>query len=142
MKDIVHAILIPAPPEVIYPLVSTAAGLGRWWAEDVWETDGAVDLGFFSRQTVYRFRMQRKRPPLDIEWKCETPGEWLDTRLIFRMESASDGTLVRFVHADWSAETDYFTICNTSWGELMYRLKSAARGEPRGPLFLRDGMAV
>jgi len=142
LNDIVHAIQISAGPEVVYPLVSTATGFGRWWAEDVWETDGAVELGFFARQTVYRISVQSGSRPLGIEWLCQTAGEWQDTRLVFRMESSGDGTLLHFVHAGWRAETDYFVVCNTTWGELMYRLRSAAQGTPRGPLFLRNGMAT
>jgi len=125
----------------VFPLVSTAAGLGRWWAEDVWETDGAVDLSFFARRTIDRIRLVRESPPLAAEWKCETPGEWHDTRMVFRMESAGAGVLVYLI-ADWHAETDYFAICNTSWGELMYRLTSAAQGNEPGSPFLKDGMAV
>ena len=40
-----------------------------------------------------------------------------------------------FSHEGW-AETEYFTNCNTAWGELMYRLKAVAEGKSIGPLFL------
>ncbi len=65
-----------------------------------------------------------------------------NTHLIFHLETAGSGTLVRFRHAGWQADTDYFVSCNTVWGELMFRLKAAAEGKPRGPLFLRDSLAV
>jgi hypothetical protein len=45
------------------------------------------------------------------------------------------------VDCGWRSETDYFLNCNTTWGELMYRLKSAAEGKPRGPLFLASDLA-
>jgi hypothetical protein len=32
-------------------------------------------------------------------------------------------------------EKDYFSSCNTTWAELMFRLKAAAEGKLRGPLF-------
>lgn len=48
---------------------------------------------------------------------------------------------MRFAHADWKAETDYFASCNTTWGELMYRLKAAAEGKTPRPLFSMVGMA-
>jgi hypothetical protein len=57
------------------------------------------------------------------------------------MEAAGAGTLVRFTNADWEAETDYFVSCTTVWGELLFRLKAAAEGKPRGPLFLKDSLA-
>jgi hypothetical protein len=36
---------------------------------------------------------------------------------------------------------DYFTSCNTTSGELIFRLKAAAEGKPRGPLFLAADLA-
>lgn len=141
MADIRHAIDISAPAAAIYPLVSTAAGLAQWWAADVSEAGGAVQLGFFGRQTVYRLRAQANDPPGRVEWLSEAGKEWEGTRLVFQLESAGNGTLVRFTHAAWSAETDYFVSCNTTWGELMFRLKSAAEGKSPGPLFLKDSMA-
>jgi hypothetical protein len=54
---------------------------------------------------------------------------------VFRLKGRPSGTLVRFAHAGWQAETDYFTSCHTTWGELVFRLKAAAEGKSRGPLF-------
>jgi hypothetical protein len=48
--------------------------------------------------------------------------------------------MVRFLHEDWQRATDYFVSCNTTWGELMFRLKAAAVGKSPGSLFLRGGM--
>jgi hypothetical protein len=50
-------------------------------------------------------------------------------------------TQVRFTHAGWAAESDYFFSCNTTWGALMFRLKAAGEGKAVAPLFLSDGMA-
>ena len=141
MSDILHSIPIAAPPETVFPLVATAQGLARWWAEDVSESDGAVELGFFKRQTSYRFRPQGHQAPRHAEWLCETGQEWSGTRLVFDLEPSAAGTLLRFTHADWRAATPYFTSCNTVWGELMFRLRSEAEGKPRGPLFLRESLA-
>ena len=141
MSDIVHAIQISAPAERVYSLVSTAGGLSTWWAADVSEPDGAVELGFFNRQTVYRLRKQNATQPKRMEWLCETGQEWSGTRLVFHMEQRGNGTLLRFTHAGWQAPTDYFTSCNTTWGGLMFRLKAAAEGKSPGPLFLRDSLA-
>jgi hypothetical protein len=41
---------------------------------------------------------------------------------------------------DMLSETDCFASRNTTWGELMFRLK-AAEGKPRGPLFGSSDMA-
>lgn len=135
MADIKHSIPIAAKPESIYPLIATAEGFSQWWAADVTEPAGAVELGFFKRATVYRLRLRGEHAPEHAEWMCETGDEWNGTRIIFRLEVGSSGTLLRFMHGGWKAETDYFTACNTTWGELMYRLKAVAEGKRPGPLF-------
>ena len=61
--------------------------------------------------------------------------------MLFELKTAGTATNLHFIHANWEAETEYFTNCNTTWGELMFRIKSAAEGDPRGPLFLASSMA-
>jgi len=141
MADIQHAIQIAAAPEAVYPLVATGRGFGQWWAADVADTNGAVTLGFFNRSTVYELEPGAKEAPALAEWNCRTGQEWAGTRIVFRLEGRGAGTLLRFAHAGWQSETDYFRSCNTTWGELMFRLKSAAEGKSRGPLFGANDMA-
>ncbi len=141
MADIRHALQIAASPEAVYTLVATPEGLAQWWAADVTENDGKVELGFFNRSTVYRLKAMVEVPPHRCEWLVETGKEWSGTRLLFHLEPAGSGTSVRFTHAEWQAETDYFVSCTTVWGELMFRLKAAAEGKPRGPLFLAGSLA-
>ena len=141
MADIQHSIQISAKPENVYPLISTSKGLAQWWTADITEPDGAVELSFFNRTTIYRLRLTASKPPLHAEWNCETGNEWSGTQIVFQMEAAGSGTVLRFRHSGWRSATDYFFSCNTVWGELMFRLKAAAEGKPRGPLFLSNAMA-
>jgi hypothetical protein len=142
MADIVHSILVQAEPAALYPLVSTGVGFKAWWAEDVTLVpDGAIDLGFFGRQTVYRLRSSALEEDRRAVWKCETGQEWKGTRLEFELEARGGASLVRFSHREWARVSDFFVSCNTTWGELMFRLKAAAEGKKPGPLFLADGLA-
>lgn len=141
MPDIKHSIPITAKPEIVYPLVATGKGFTRWWAEDVTESGGTVELGFFKRATVYRVKLQTNDAREHAEWLCDSGDEWSGTRLSFLLEPTNVGTLLRFAHAGWRAETDYFIACNTTWGELMYRLKAAAEGKTPGALFRIADMA-
>lgn len=79
--------------------------------------------------------------PVLAEWSCTTGKEWAGTRIVFRLQGRGTGTPLRFAHAGWQSETDYFVSCNTTWGELMFRLKSAAERKSRGPLFGASDMA-
>ncbi len=142
MPDIQHRIEVPAPPETLYALVSSAAGFAQWWAEDATELpDGVVSLGFFDRSTVYRLR------PVTIEigrravWQCETGDEWNGSRIVFELDPKGAATLLRFAHRDWKKASDYFVSCNTTWGALMYRLRAASEGKRPGPLFQRSALA-
>ncbi len=142
MADIRHLIQIAAKPETIFPLVATAKGFTEWWAADVTEPGGLADLGFFNRTTVYQLRLVESKAPGEAEWACESGMEWAGTRIGFKLKAGGPGTVLQFAHAGWKAETDYFWSCNTTWGELMFRLKAATEGKGRGPLFLANGMDV
>jgi hypothetical protein len=124
LPQIRHSIFIAAPADRVHTLVSTPGGFSQWWSEDVTENSAtrAIELGFFNRATVYRLSPVRMAPPQSAEWACETGQEWQGTHLVFEGASRNGGTALRFVHADWQAETDYFISCNTTWGQLMFRL--------------------
>lgn len=140
MPDIRHLLHIDAPPNKVFPLVSTARGFSRWWAadtRDVVAPQPGVELRFAGSDTVYRLRAETFLPPAQAAWTCETGREWAGTQLIFLLAAGEAGTTLRFEHSDWREETDYFLSCNTVWGELLFRLKAEAEGTGAGPLFGR-----
>jgi uncharacterized protein YndB with AHSA1/START domain len=143
MPDIRHSILIDAAPARILPLISSGSGLAQWWAADVTEdrSTGNAELGFFKRATVYGFKPLGDVAPGEVAWLCQSGKEWKGTKLLFQLSPSDKSTLVRFTHAAWLSETDYFVTCNTTWGELMFRLKAAAEGKAPGPLFSAIGLA-
>jgi len=143
MPDIKHSIQIDGAPQLVHPLVSSAQGFSRWWAADVTEetTTGNVQLGFFNRATVYGLHPIQIVAPRQAHWLCQSGKEWSGTCLLFDLAEQKGQTLLRFTHAGWQAETDYFVACNTTWGELMFRLKAEAEGKKPGPLFSATGLA-
>jgi uncharacterized protein YndB with AHSA1/START domain len=141
MPDIHHLMNINAAPEVVQALVSTPDGLRQWWAEDVEPaSDGLVTLGFFNRTTIYRLR-PLERSAGRVVWRCETGKEWEGTDLMFALQPQGTGVVLDFTHANWRGATPYFTSCNTTWGGLMFRIKSAAEGRRPGPLFQKNSLA-
>lgn len=153
MAQIKYQIVIEAKAAKVFPLVSTGGGFKQWWAADVTETHAAVskgtsgrvktfvELGFFKRNTLYRLEQTRMVEPDKAEWRSTTGKAWDGTRIVFALKEDRGKTTVRFAHADWKAETDYFVSCNPTWGELMFRLKAAAESKAPGPLFSMDGKA-
>ena len=63
MADMKHSIQIAAPPERVHPLVASESGFSQWWAADVTESGGIVDLGFFNRNTIYRLKPELIEAP-------------------------------------------------------------------------------
>jgi uncharacterized protein YndB with AHSA1/START domain len=141
VPDIKLLIAIDASPEKVYPLVANGRGFFRWWAEDVTESGETVELDFFNRTTIYRLSLLRGDEFRSAEWRCLSGQEWEGTQLLFTLTSNKGNTLLRFIHADWKAETDYFTMCTATWEELLYRLKAAAEGKTPGPLLSAAGLA-
>ena len=142
MPDIRHLIQISADETTIFHLVNGGEGFLKWWAEDIFDDSGeVVSLGFFNRSTVYRLRLHEVVPRSRVVWRCETGGEWEGTQLVFDLAPKGSQTELRFTHSGWKGETDYLLSCNTTWGELMYRIKSAAEGAGEQPLFNIAGIA-
>jgi hypothetical protein len=65
----------------------------------------------------------------------KAPGEWPGTRITAELAPAEGGTRLRFAHRGWVSAEGAFAMCNTTWGELMHRLRDTAEGKGRGPLF-------
>ncbi len=142
MPDIRHSVEIDASLEAVFPLVATPDGFQQWWAADVvTKPSGDVDIGFFNRGMVFHLRLETIEKPHVARWSVRADAEWDETRLIFECSESDDRCVLHFTHWDWPRESEYFVSCNTTWGELMFRLKAAAEGKPRGPLFLATAVA-
>jgi hypothetical protein len=51
------------------------------------------------------------------------PDEWAGTTLEWTITPGEEGTRIDFKHGNWKAMDGYTAMCNSTWGELMYRLK-------------------
>jgi uncharacterized protein YndB with AHSA1/START domain len=143
MADIRHSISIDASRERVFPLIACGSGFTRWWAADVTEDYATeiVQAAFFNRTTICRLKPIQNSIPWATEWLCESGQEWAGTRLLFELTETRGKTQLRFTHADWKSEIDYFVACTKTWADLLLRLKAAAEGKGLGPLFTKDGMA-
>src|SRR5260370_529476 len=100
-----------------------------------------VHFFIFESSIVEGWGIKMDKRPNQAEWVCETGEEWSGTHIDFRLEDRGAATVLKFTHGAWQSETDYFVSCNTTWGELMFRLKAAAEGKSRAPLFLAADMS-
>ncbi|MCI0378187.1 MAG: SRPBCC domain-containing protein [Gemmataceae bacterium] len=139
MSVMLHQVHINATPEKVYEAISTTAGLRSWWtADSVTESHvgGMAEFGFGKRKTLFRMRIEELTPPQCLVWLClGDVDEWKGTRLTWEMTSEEGGTCLRFVHANWRSTDGWFATCNSTWGELMHRLKAYVEGKAPGPHF-------
>lgn len=146
MADLHHAIEIQASPEKVYQAIATDEGLRSWWTADS-KTDskvgGSAEFGFDNRGTIFRMRIEELRPGARVAWSCVgDPDDWKGTRLTWELSKTDDGTMLRFTHGHWRSAEGYFALCNSTWGELMYRLKDAVEGKRPGPRWTQSAPSV
>jgi uncharacterized protein YndB with AHSA1/START domain len=112
-------------------------GLRGWWTADSKTEDkagGKAEFGFDKRGTVFRMNIEKLEPGKRLVWSCHgDPAEWTGTTLTWELTPQGEGTILRFTHGDWKSANDYFAMCNSTWGELMYRLKDYVEGKNPGP---------
>jgi uncharacterized protein YndB with AHSA1/START domain len=141
--DSLHEIAVGAPAAKVFQAWTTVEGLRAWWTADVTVPRASGDLyvlRFDKGSVAFHFRVEEEVPDERLLWRgvegSGMPAEWVGTKLDVRLSRASDGrTRMQFAHRDWRSAEGFYCVCNTTWGELVYRLRDWCEGRPRGPLF-------
>lgn len=141
--DSLHEIAVAAPAEKVFQAWTTEEGLRGWWTAGV-STPSSLQTEYVFRfdggNVAFHFRIEQELAGERILWRgVDGPGmppEWVGTQIDVRLSRGSDGrTRMQFAHRDWQTTEGFYCVCNTTWGELMYRLRDWCEGQPRGPLF-------
>ncbi len=142
MADLLHEISIQAEPQVVYEAWTTAQGLASWWTKDARIADamGGVNVFVFNAGNIeFHFRVDEQIPGERVRWTGiaadKMPEEWVDTRIEVDITGSEETTRLQFGHKNWKSTEGMYGLCNTTWGELMYRLRDYCEGKGRGPLF-------
>jgi uncharacterized protein YndB with AHSA1/START domain len=137
MAELRHQIPIKAAPQKVYAAIATQAGLRGWWTADSRaeeEVGGQAEFGFDRRGMVFRMDIQQLDPGKRVVWSCRGDHpEWNGTVLTWDLSPQDGGTILRFTQSGWKSITDFYANCNSTWGELMYRLKDYVKGKNPGP---------
>jgi uncharacterized protein YndB with AHSA1/START domain len=135
--DIKHQIPIDATPDKVYAALATENGLKGWWTADTRADEkvgGKAEFGFENHGMVFRMNIEELAPGKRIVWSCHGDHpEWDGTRLTWNISEENGATVLRFTHGDWKSMSDFCCSCNSTWGELMYRLKDYVEGRNPGP---------
>jgi uncharacterized protein YndB with AHSA1/START domain len=137
MTEITHQITIEAPPQQVYAALATEAGLRAWWTADTTadtKVGGKAEFGFDKHSMVFRMTIERLEPSRQVIWDCHGDNpEWVGTTLTWTIAPEEGGSRLRFTQSGWKNMTDMVATCNSTWGELMYRLKGYVEGKNPGP---------
>jgi uncharacterized protein YndB with AHSA1/START domain len=137
MAEIKHQVPIDATPEKVYAALATAAGLKRWWTDDAVvdeKVGGEAEFWFEKHQFVFRMTIETLDPGKQVVWRCHGDHpEWEGTTLNWTIAREDGASVLRFTHSGWRSISDFCASCNSTWGELMYRLKDEVEGKNPGP---------
>jgi uncharacterized protein YndB with AHSA1/START domain len=136
-----HGIEISAEPSKVYEALMSQEGLTGWWTSDSSvpepEKGSKAEFGFNNRAVVFQMKIEKIQNPKLVVWNCVGgPSEWKGTKLKWQITPIEGGSELRFTHSKWKNTGKYFRMCNSTWGELMYRLKAYAERGERKPLFI------
>ena len=137
MADLMHQIPISASEDKVYAALATQTGLRGWWTGDTKADEkvgGKAEFGFDKRKFVIRMSIEALHPGKQVVWTCHGDNpEWNGTTLTWNIAREEGATMLRFTQSGWKAVTDFYAMCNSTWGELMYRLKDYVEGRNPGP---------
>jgi len=136
MAEIRHRIGVGGSAAQVYELLTTDAGLSKWWTTD---TRGAGGVG-----SIIEFRFGGGGPDFEIieliperlvRWRHsgEMPPDWMGTEILFELDENEQQTIVNFSHYNWQASGEFLAHCSTKWGIFMMSIKSCidtGRGQP------------
>ncbi|HEX4595308.1 MAG TPA: SRPBCC domain-containing protein [Bryobacteraceae bacterium] len=137
MAELKHQINIKAAPQQVYAALATQAGLRSWWTADTRADEtagGKAEFGFDKGGMVFRMNIEKLDPGKGVVWSCHGDHpEWKGTVLTWTLNPDGGGTTLRFVQSNWKSASDMYATCNSTWGQLMHRLKDYVEGRNPGP---------
>ena len=136
MAEIRHRVGISGSVGDIYQLLTTDAGLSKWWTTD---TRGAGDIG-----STIEFRFGGGGPDFEVielipdqvvRWRHsgEMPEDWIGSEILFELREEGKQTVVNFSHYKWEQSGEFLAHCSTKWAIFLMSLKScieSGKGQP------------
>jgi len=126
MPSIKHYLLIKTPPDKVYKALISTEGLRGWWTTEAKADEHIGGIAEFKFGDRYHNKMKIVKlvPNKLVEWECiKGDKEWIGTHFVFDLEEKEGDTILRFIHANWKDETDFFASCNYHWGYYLRSLK-------------------
>ena len=146
MATLYHQVWINAPVSTAYAAISTATGLGQWWAPHTsTQTPDGLVLAHHPGPEHGEVRMKviDLQPDRRVEWEIismhprQSPASaWTGTQVVFDLSERDNPgarlgiehngprmTALDFRHAGWDEQSEYLGFCNFAWGATLMMLK-------------------
>ncbi len=136
MAEIKHRVGIKGSAADVYQLLTTDAGLAKWWTTD---TRGAGPVG-----SIIEFRFDGDGPDFEVielvpnqrvRWRHtgKVPPGWVGSEILFELSDDGRQTFINFCHYNWQQSDEFLAHCCTKWGVFMLSIKSCietGKGRP------------
>ena len=134
MKDYQKNIIVNKPPSDVYAAIT--AYIADWWSNDLTgaaaHTGDSFNIAF--NNTRKTFVIEEAIPDKQVVWKCtkayidmaslENKAEWVDTRLIWTLNTAGPGTTLTFLHKGLNKSFQCYNACESGWDYFLASLKA------------------
>src|SRR3954447_6044029 len=133
-EDFTAVLNLPASPDDVAAIFTSAAGVSRWWGPT--EGDGSVGGTLTTSFGDYGLNAMRvvEVGPTRVVWESVAPErratahmrEWLGTRLQFDIAPADGGTQLRFQHVGLNPQLECWDECFAGWTHFMASIQALA----------------
>ena len=124
MTTLFHEIEVVTSPDRVWALLTTRAGLTRWWAGEIFIQGGdSWRLQQADRGMPLVFKVVEEVPDQVLEWLC-TQGEddWHNTLVHWRIERREAKLRLIVEHRDLRKTPEQLALLNTQWGVWVDRI--------------------
>ena len=135
MTDLNHSVPINTSPTKVFAAIATQTGNQGWWTKDTVmdpKIGGKAEFGFEKRGVPDEHRETRSRPPGGVEMLGGQSGMGRHHADV-EHPAQRERQPVAIYAKRLARHHRRVAACNSTWGELMYRLKANVGGKNPGP---------
>ena len=128
MADILHELVIEAPPEKVYQAITAQDDLRQWWTTRVnarAEVGSVAEFGFEGGHFTIKMAVTKLDPNQYVGWNVEQGApDWNGTTATWDLSADDKGTKIVFGHRGFGSTAGSFASTNYSWGWYLTSLKN------------------
>ena len=123
--SIKHLFHIDAPRSEVFKAINSIDGLASWWTV---QTEGDAALGGTIRFSFGDYvgplmKVTTSDQDSKIVWECIESDGWEGHTFTFELDENDGKTRIRFDHAGWEDQGDFYAGCCFSWGRYLRSLR-------------------